>query len=108
MKKEFEDFKSQCDIVSVVSHYVVLEKAGSSYRGLCPFHDEKTPSFYVNPQKGFFHCFGCGASGDVIEFVKKIENLSFQEAVQKVAELSGIESPLFSLNDESSDRKSVV
>lgn len=102
MKKEFEDFKSQCDIVSVVSHYVVLEKAGSSYRGLCPFHDEKTPSFYVNPQKGFFHCFGCGASGDVIEFVKKIENLSFQEAVQKVAELSGIESPLFSLNDESS------
>jgi DNA primase len=102
VKKEFEDFKSQCDIVSVVSHYVVLEKAGSSYRGLCPFHDEKTPSFYVNPQKGFFHCFGCGASGDVIEFVKKIENLSFQEAVQKVAELSGIESPLFSLNDESS------
>ncbi len=100
MKKDLEDFKSQCDIVNVVSHYVVLEKAGSSYRGLCPFHDEKTPSFYVNPQKGFFHCFGCGASGDVIEFVKKIENLTFVEAVEKVSELCGIDSPLISSDSE--------
>lgn len=98
--KSLEDFKAQCDIVKVVSHYVVLEKAGSSYRGLCPFHDEKTPSFYVNPAKGFFHCFGCGASGDVIEFVKKIENISFQEAVQKVAEICDIDSPLIYSDDE--------
>ncbi|BBJ28809.1 DNA primase [Athalassotoga saccharophila] len=98
--KSLEEFKSQCDIVKVVSHYVVLEKAGSNYRGLCPFHEEKTPSFYVNAEKGFFHCFGCGASGDVIEFVKKIENLSFGEAVQKVADLCGIESPLTGKDDE--------
>ncbi len=98
--KNLEEFKSQCDIVKVVSHYVLLEKAGSNYRGLCPFHEEKTPSFYVNVEKGFFHCFGCGASGDVIEFVKKIENLSFGEAVQRVADLCGIESPLTGKDDE--------
>ncbi len=94
MKRELEDFKSKCDIVKVVSHYVSLEKAGSSYRGLCPFHEERTPSFYVNPEKKFFHCFGCGAGGDVIEFVKKIENVSFIEAVQKVAEICGISPPV--------------
>ncbi len=98
--KSLEDFKAQCDIVKVVSHYVVLEKAGSSYKGLCPFHDEKTPSFYVNPAKGFFHCFGCGASGDVIEFVKKIENISFPEAVQKVAEMCNVDSPLIYSDSE--------
>jgi len=94
VKRELEDFKSKCDIVKVVSHYVSLEKAGSSYRGLCPFHEERTPSFYVNPEKKFFHCFGCGAGGDVIEFVKKIENVSFIEAVQKVAEICGISPPV--------------
>ena len=99
MKRELEDFKSKCDIVKVVSHYVSLEKAGSSYRGLCPFHEERTPSFYVNPEKKFFHCFGCGAGGDVIEFVKKIENVSFVEAVQRVAEMCGVEPPAFG-NDE--------
>jgi len=99
VKRELEDFKSKCDIVKVVSHYVSLEKAGSSYRGLCPFHEERTPSFYVNPEKKFFHCFGCGAGGDVIEFVKKIENVSFVEAVQRVAEMCGVEPPAFG-NDE--------
>ncbi len=101
--KSLEDFKAQCDIVKVVSHYIVLEKAGSSYKGLCPFHEEKTPSFYVNPTKGFFHCFGCGASGDVIEFVKKIENISFQEAVQKVADMCNIDSPLIYSDKEFSE-----
>ncbi len=96
MRKELDDFKSKCDIAKVVSHYVSLEKAGSNYRGLCPFHEEKTPSFYVNPEKGFFHCFGCGAGGDVIEFVKKIENISFIEAVQRVAEICGIDPPAMS------------
>jgi DNA primase len=96
VSKELEEFKSKCDIAKVVSHYVSLEKVGSNYRGLCPFHEEKTPSFYVNVDKGFFHCFGCGASGDVIEFVKRIENLSFVEAVQRVAELCGIDPPLMS------------
>lgn len=96
MRKELDDFKSKCDIAKVVSHYISLEKTGSNYRGLCPFHEEKTPSFYVNPEKGFFHCFGCGAGGDVIEFVKKIENISFIEAVQRVAEICGIDPPAIS------------
>jgi len=96
VSKELEEFKAKCDIAKVVSHYVSLEKVGANYRGLCPFHEEKTPSFYVNVNKGFFHCFGCGASGDVIEFVKRIENLSFVEAVQRVAELCGVEPPLMS------------
>ena len=96
MSKELDDFKAKCDIAKVVSHYVSLEKVGSNYRGLCPFHEEKTPSFYVNPDKGFFHCFGCGAGGDVIEFVKRIENISFVEAVQRVAELCGVDPPLMS------------
>lgn len=106
--KSLEDFKAQCDIVKVVSHYVALEKAGSSYKGLCPFHEEKTPSFYVNPVKGFFHCFGCGASGDVIEFVKKIENVSFSEAVQKVADICNIDSPLISSDGELSKYSSFM
>ncbi len=96
MSKELEEFKSKCDIAKVVSHYISLEKTGSNYRGLCPFHEEKTPSFYVNVEKGFFHCFGCGAGGDVIEFVKRIENISFIEAVQRVAELCDVEPPLMS------------
>ena len=96
MRKELDDFKSKCDIAKVVSHYISLEKTGSNYRGLCPFHEEKTPSFYVNPKKSFFHCFGCGAGGDVIEFVKKIENISFIEAVQRVAEICGIDPPTMS------------
>ncbi len=96
MRKELDDFKSKCDIAKVVSHYISLEKTGSNYRGLCPFHEEKTPSFYVNPKKSFFHCFGCGAGGDVIEFVKKIENISFIEAVQRVAEICEIDPPTMS------------
>ncbi len=81
------------DIRDVVSQYVNLKKAGSSYVGLCPFHNEKTPSFSVSPQKGIFHCFGCGEGGNVIHFVMKIENMPFVEAVEKLAERAGISLP---------------
>jgi DNA primase len=64
-----EDLKQQADIVTVVQDYVSLKKLGANYKGLCPFHAEKTPSFQVNREKGFFHCFGCGAGGDVIKFI---------------------------------------
>ena len=66
-----EDLKAQADIVQVVQDYVPLKKAGSSYRGLCPFHSEKTPSFHVHRDRGFFHCFGCGAGGDALKFLKR-------------------------------------
>ncbi|WP_051904448.1 DNA primase [Hippea jasoniae] len=80
-----EFLKSQIDIVDVVSQYVQLKKRGSNYFGLCPFHNEKTPSFSVNPKGQFFHCFGCGESGDVITFLMKIENLTFKEAIKELA-----------------------
>ena len=77
-----DDLKSQADIVQVVQDYVPLKSAGSSYKGLCPFHGEKTPSFHVHRDKGFFHCFGCGLGGDVLKFVELQEKLGFQDAVR--------------------------
>lgn len=86
-----DEIKSRCNIVDVIGRHVPLKKAGSSYKGLCPFHNEKTPSFVVYDTKQFFNCFGCGASGDVIEFVQRYNNLGFTEAVEKLADEYGIE-----------------
>ncbi|BBB33020.1 DNA primase [Thermotomaculum hydrothermale] len=80
------ELKSLINIEDLIGEYVKLERAGSRLRALCPFHSEKTPSFYVNPDSGLFHCFGCKASGDVISFVERIENLDFNEAVKFLAE----------------------
>ena len=88
-----DDLKSQADIVQVVQGYVPLRKAGSSYRGLCPFHAEKTPSFNVHPDKGFFHCFGCGVGGDVLKFLELQEKLGFQDAVRHLAQRVGVQVP---------------
>jgi DNA primase len=86
--------KQQADIVRIVGDYVTLKKTGAqNFGGLCPFHKEKTPSFSVHATKQFFHCFGCGASGDVFSFVQKIENITFPEAVRAVAQKLGIELP---------------
>lgn len=86
--------KQQADIVRVVGDYVKLKKAGAqNYSGLCPFHSEKTPSFSVHATRQFYHCFGCGASGDVFSFVQKIENITFPEAVRAVAQKLGIVLP---------------
>jgi DNA primase len=86
-----EEIKSRIDIVNFISDYVELKKAGQNYKGLCPFHSEKTPSFMVSPSKQIFHCFGCGAGGDVITFLMKLENLSFNEAKRFIAKKAGIE-----------------
>jgi DNA primase len=89
-----ETLKQQADIVRIVGDYVKLKKAGAqNYSGLCPFHSEKTPSFSVHATRQFYHCFGCGASGDVFSFVQKIENLSFPEAVRVVAQKIGVPLP---------------
>ena len=87
------ELRNRCDIVSVVSKYVDLKKQSSSFVGLCPFHNEKTPSFHVHPGKQFFHCFGCNAGGDVISFIMKIENLSYPEAVRYLADSVGLHVP---------------
>jgi DNA primase len=86
--------KQQADIVRIVGEYVKLRKAGAqNFSGLCPFHGEKTPSFSVHATRQFFHCFGCGVSGDVFAFVQKIENITFPEAVRAVAQKLGIALP---------------
>jgi DNA primase len=92
MKAEslFEEIKSRIDIVDFISDYVQLKKAGQNYKGLCPFHSEKTPSFMVSPAKQIFHCFGCGLGGDVVSFLMKQENLSFGEAIRYFAKKAGI------------------
>lgn len=82
------------DIVDVVSEHVRLKKSGANYMGLCPFHNEKTPSFSVSPQKGIFHCFGCGVGGTVINFVMKTDNLTFTEAVKYLAQRANIALPV--------------
>ena len=94
-----ETVKQQADIVRVVGDYVKLKKAGAqNYSGLCPFHNEKTPSFSVHATRQFYHCFGCGVSGDVFSFVQKIENITFPEAVRTVAQKLGIALPKVSFS----------
>src|SRR6516162_2505453 len=88
-----EKVKQQADIVRVVGEYVQLKKAGQNFRGLCPFHSEKTPSFNVHPTKQIYHCFGCGQGGDVFKFVMEMEKCAFPEAIRIVAEKCGIAMP---------------
>src|SRR5258708_25569813 len=88
-----DDLKSHVDIVQIVQERVPLRKSGATWKGLCPFHGEKTPSFHVNGEKGFFHCFGCGVGGDVIKFVELNDKVSFPEAVRQLAARAGLSVP---------------
>ena len=86
-----DDLRMQANILQVVQEYVPLKRAGTTYKGLCPFHSEKTPSFSVDPDKGFFFCFGCQAGGDVFKFLELHEKLNFQESVRLLALRLGVE-----------------
>jgi DNA primase len=88
-----DEVRARIGLSDTVGRRVRLQRRGREHTGLCPFHNEKTPSFTVNDEKGFFHCFGCGAHGDVIGFVMRTENLSFPEAVERLAEQAGLEVP---------------
>ena len=101
-----DDLLSRIDIVEVIGKNVELKKFGSNYKGLCPFHSENTPSFNVSQQKQFYHCFGCGASGDAIKFLRENEGLSFMDAIEKLASMANIELPKLS-NKLSDDSKSL-
>jgi DNA primase len=88
-----DDLRMQANILQVVQEYVPLKRAGTSYKGNCPFHNEKTPSFHVHPDKGFFHCFGCNVGGDVFKFIELHEKVGFQDAVRMLAQKFGVSIP---------------
>lgn len=87
---DVEEIKQRVDVVDLIGSYLPLKKAGSTHKGLCPFHSEKTPSFMVNPERQSFKCFGCNEGGDIFEFVMKIENLTFPEALHLLADKAGV------------------
>jgi len=95
LREVVEEIHNKIDIVEFIGRYVKLKKQGSNYVGLCPFHQEKTPSFAVSPSKQLYHCFGCGASGDIVTFLMRIENLTFKDAINQLAKEAGIEVPEF-------------
>jgi DNA primase len=95
-----DDLKHHADIVVVIGDYVSLKKTGATYKGLCPFHGEKTPSFHVNRDKGFFHCFGCGVGGDVFKFLELHDKVGFADAVKQLAQRFGMPLPELEQSDE--------
>ncbi len=89
-RSDVEMVKARVDIVSLISRYLTLTKSGTRYKGHCPFHKDDTPSFYVDPEKGLWHCFGCGEGGDLFAFLMKIERISFPEALERLAAEAGV------------------
>lgn len=96
-----EDIRQSNDIVDVISQYVRLKRSGRNFFGLCPFHNEKSPSFSVSPDKQIFHCFGCGVGGNIFTFISKIEGISFREAIEVLAERANIQLPKLENNVDS-------
>lgn len=106
-EEQIEEVRSRSDIVSVIGRYVRLKRAGSGYTGLCPFHNEKTPSFHVNPARQMYKCFGCGVGGNVLTFVMEYENLTFPEAMEMLAQENGIELPKQELTAQQKQQESL-
>jgi len=103
-RTDIQAIKDRIDPVAVISRYVALRKAGSSFKGKCPFHKDDTPSFVVSPEKGLWHCFGCGEGGDIVSFLMKIERISFVDAARRLAAEVGVE---FEAAEESGDREAL-
>ena len=95
------EIKENNDIVEVISQYVHLKRSGRNYFGICPFHNEKSPSLSVSPDKQIFHCFGCGIGGNVITFISKIEGIGFKEAIENLAERANISLPTNTSQEDS-------
>ncbi len=103
-----EDILARVPIAEVVASRITLKKSGSSLKACCPFHQEKTPSFHVNVQKNFYHCFGCGANGDSISFLREHDNLTFTEAVEELAKIAGVEVPRDKANQQEYSRHKLM
>lgn len=96
LQKFCDELRAKVSIVDVVGSKVKLVRKGREYQACCPFHNEKTPSFTVNEAKGFYHCFGCGAHGDIIKFEMEANNLPFMDAIRKLADKAGLQVPQIS------------
>lgn len=105
LQKFLDELRSRISIADVVGSKVKLTKRGREYLGLCPFHHEKTPSFTVNESKGFYHCFGCGAHGDIVKFEMDANGLPFMEAVKKLADKAGMQLPVWSKESQEQNLK---
>ena len=107
MSSSVDQIKSKIDILSLVSSYMKLDKAGASWKGKCPFHNEKTPSFFVSPSRESYYCFGCGARGDIFTFVEEFEGLDFKGALKLLADRAGVQLEVYSKeNREAKEIKS--
>src|SRR5690242_4655663 len=91
MSREVEQIKDRLDIVSVISGYIEVKKAGANYKANCPFHHEKTPSFFISPSRNSYYCFGCGAKGDIFTFTEEMEGLDFRGALEHLGKKAGVE-----------------
>ncbi|HBB39556.1 MAG TPA: hypothetical protein DCZ33_04855 [Candidatus Aquiluna sp.] len=108
-QKDVEELKERADIVEIVGSYVSLKPASAgSFKGLCPFHDEKSPSFNVRANPAFYHCFGCGAGGDVYKFIQEIESISFAEAITRLADKVGYQLNFEQGTEEGSTRSRLL
>src|SRR3989338_7495249 len=105
MSSSVDQIKSKIDIVSLVSSYIKLEKAGSNFKGKCPFHNEKTPSFFVSPDRGNYYCFGCHAKGDIFTFVQEFEGLDFIGALKVLADRAGAELGQYNKGEKTEKQK---
>ena len=105
MSADIDEIKSRLKIEEIVGEYIKLKKAGSGFTALCPFHNEKSPSFNISPDRGIYKCFGCGESGDVLEFVQKFEGIPFQESLKKLAEKAGVQLSEYANNPELEKKK---
>jgi DNA primase len=102
------EVRSRASIVDVVSEVIVLKRSGRTLKGCCPFHQEKTPSFHVYPDRGFFVCFGCGEKGDVFSFVQKVKNTTFGDALRDLAHRAGVVLPEREEERQEHDRRSLI